>query len=408
MASVSDDFNRADNNDIGVNWTVQPGGEHSAKISSNAVVAQNASDSCETWTANEFRADQWAKVTVPVYPASSQAGVVLRASDSAQTFYWIYEDQTNGAHIQKVVAGAFTSLATNATNISAGQKVAGTVRGTLINIFADGVLVASATDAAIASGRIGFHVDGTATTAIDDFVGGDLPFGFVAAGTEGSAASGNITPGIPAGIQADDILIMVYHGSDQVAVTVDAAWTQIVQGNGGGTTSRLGVWWHRYDGVTAPSALITHASGQTPIAGIAAFRGYKRTGSPVNVAGSITGGTDASIEHGTITPTVDLCMLLVINGAADDNDRTLLSGFTNALEDTGAGTNNAFVSTAGTPDGSISMFYADWMAAATGTITVTQAASDPWASVLVALEPQVRAFTAPLNVNQSVKRASFH
>lgn len=209
---------------------------------------------------------------------------------------------------------------------------------------------------------------------------------FVNAGTEGSAASGNITLGAPASPVADDVWIAVVHSSDQVAHTF-TDWTEIVQGNGGSTTSRLSVWYFRYAGST-PNLIVGHSSGQSPIGGIASFRGVKTSGSPVNTNGSVAGGTDATIECTAISPSVE-CALVVAFGAADDNSITALGGdYGVAFEDSGGGTQNAFHTTAGNPDGLVGLFYdLSVPASSTGTVTVTQAASDPWAGVLVALEP---------------------
>lgn len=76
-----------------------------------------------------------------------------------------------------------------------------------------------------------------------------MAISYVNSGAEGSAASGNITLGAPSSPQNNDVWIAVVHSSDQAAHTF-TDWTQIVQGNGGGTTSRLSVWYHRYAGST--------------------------------------------------------------------------------------------------------------------------------------------------------------
>lgn len=211
----------------------------------------------------------------------------------------------------------------------------------------------------------------------------------VGTGAEGSAGSGNITLNAPSGTpQNDDIWIAAIHSSDQVAHAF-TDWTEIAQANGGGTTSRLSVWYHRYAGST-PNLTVTHSGGQSPIGGIISFRGCKTSGSPVNVSSAIAGGTDASIAHTAVTPTVAGCVLLAINGSADDNGRTALGGgYTVAWEDSGGGTQNCYDTTAGTPDGSVALNYdLDVPVSDTGTVTQTQAASDPWAAILVALEPQ--------------------
>lgn len=211
---------------------------------------------------------------------------------------------------------------------------------------------------------------------------------FVNAGAEAAAASGGITLAAPATPQNDDIWIAVVHTSDQIAMTMLATdWTSVGQGNGGGTTSRIGVWWHRYAGVT-PDLSVTHALGATIIGGIAAFRGVT-TSQPIDAVSNILGGTDASIEIEAITTTVANTMLVAVDGSADDNNRSPVpSGFSVAFEDSGGGTQNSYHSTAGTPDGSVACFYKAQAATGdTGGFTDTQAAADAWASFLFALAP---------------------
>lgn len=209
---------------------------------------------------------------------------------------------------------------------------------------------------------------------------------FINAGAEGSAGSGNITLGAPASPVNDDIWIACVHSSDQVSHSF-TDWTQIAQGNGGGTTSRISMWYFRYAG-SNPNLTVTHSSGQSPIGGIAAFRGADTSGSPVDASctGSISGGTDDTMETTGCTPGTSNTMLVICSGSADDNNYTAASGFSIAFEDSGGGTQNAFHTTAGTPDGSVSIEYKTHSSGATGNFTVTQAASDAWASVLIALE----------------------
>lgn len=231
-----------------------------------------------------------------------------------------------------------------------------------------------------------------------------MPVQYVNSGTEGSAASGNITLGAPASPVNGDVWIAVVHSSDQVAHTF-TDWTQIVQGNGGGTTSRLSVWFFRYNGST-PNLIVGHTGGQSPIGGIAAYRGVKSTGNPYDVAGTVAGGTDASLEHTAISTTVTGCMILACNGSADDNNRsTLPTDYRARFEDTAASTQNCFQTTAGTPDGSVALH--DKIQAATGTtgtVTDTQAASDPWAAVLVALAPEPVGQVTETDTAQAITR----
>jgi hypothetical protein len=391
----TDSFTRADENPITTPWSTVTGG--GVKIVSNQIQPTTLGTRCVSRYGAFAHSDMKATITLATF-INGQAGACVRIA-SVHTCY----QTTCGGEFQldRVSATAFTNLGvTSGNNPAAGRTATCSAIGSTIKAYADGVEVLSVTNSVVLTGSWGVDL-APGGANLTDVVADDITFEnfgpvFIAAGTEGSAASGNITPGLPGGtnplnLQNDDVLIMAYHGSDQVAVTVDAAWTQIAQGNGGGTTSRLAVWYHRYAG-SSPSAVITHAAGQSPIAGIAAFRGCKTTGSPVNVSSAIAGGTaDTTISHTGVTSTVDYCTLLAINGVADDNDRTLLTGYVSAWDDAaGGGPHNAMLTTAGTPDGSVSMFVKGEPivnGVGTGTIAVTQSAIDPWAAMLVALEP---------------------
>jgi hypothetical protein len=188
----------------------------------------------------------------------------------------------------------------------------------------------------------------------------------------------------PASPQTDDVWVAVVHSLDQTAHTMDAAWTEVYQGNGGSTTSRLSVWRHRYAGST-PSLIVGHGSAAITGA-IFAARGIKRTGDPVNVVGSGGSGTDASAEHSGITPSVDGCLLLLINGAAPNLTRTPPTDWTAEFEDTAGGTQNCYTGAAG----SIAVHSRiQPTAAATGTVVDTLSGSGAWASVLIALAPDI-------------------
>jgi hypothetical protein len=214
---------------------------------------------------------------------------------------------------------------------------------------------------------------------------------FVSAGTEGSAASGNVAPGAPAGTSANAIWVMVAHGSDQVTMTASSVWTQVYQGNGGGTTSHLAVWWHRYNGTNAPDTTIVHTGGQSPIAGIAAFSGCVTSGSPVDVVGANSSATTASVTVTGVSTATTSTMLVSCFGFADDNNITLTTGtgWVAAFEDSGGGTQGSFHTTAGTPDGGVAAWYRTWDTGAVPSPTFTQAAADPWTAVMFALKPRV-------------------
>ena len=205
---------------------------------------------------------------------------------------------------------------------------------------------------------------------------------FVSAGAAGPAASGNAVPGMPSGVSAGDILICVAHTGEQTAMSMSGDWTEIVQANGGGTSSRMAIFYCRYSG-SAPDCTVNSSTASTIIAGIAAFRGCVASGSPVDVLGSTTAGTTATIAHAGIT-VISGTLLLAINGAGNDSSRTNISGWSSAFE---SGGNNAYLTTLGFPDGSIAISYKAITAGSTGTVNQTQSLTVNNCSVLVSLKP---------------------
>ena len=387
-----DNLNRPDNADLGANFTPYTG--LPAQLVGNKIRPTTANvHGIEFYTGTAPGGAQYCQITISTFNGTgSEGGCCVRctASASDRTGYFVYASKTGGGYTTLIdeqnsgVGGA--SASENATTWVAGDVLTVTANVSVINVYRNQAFLLTLTDATITTGTGGVNMYTFATLGeleIDDFLLGDL-VSFVNAGTEGSGASGDCTAGAPASPANDDVWILVHHGSDQVAVTADAAWTQIAQGNGGGTTSRLAAFWFRYAGST-PSLVVSHSGGQSPICGIAAFRGARTTGSPINAVGSILGGTDASMETNSVTPTKAATMVLALAGAADDNNHTAVANYSIALEDSGAGTNGAFVTTAGNPDGSVGLQYTQHTSGATNP-TITQAAADPWATLMVALE----------------------
>ena len=112
---------------------------------------------------------------------SVQVGIVLRAAASPTNTWYRISARRNAAESTKIfkyVAGVSTSLATeNAVTWVSGDILYVEVSGTNINVKRNGILILTVSDAALASGRIGFMMveGGTAgSTVADSFAGGDL------------------------------------------------------------------------------------------------------------------------------------------------------------------------------------------------------------------------------------------
>ncbi len=212
--------------------------------------------------------------------------------------------------------------------------------------------------------------------------------GFVNAGAEGSAASGGITLGAPASPVSNYVWIAVIHSADNVNHTL-TDWTPVAQFNGGTSASRISIWEFRYAGST-PNLIVGHTAGATIVGGIAQFSGCKTSGSAVNGVATNSTGTGTQAITG-LSPGVRDCMVLVCTGRGDDDayDDNSGTGWTNAFEDAAGGTQRNYGSAAGTPDGSVGVYYKLQTAiAASGTVTASTAATDPWAGLQIALEPE--------------------
>ncbi len=128
---------------------------------------------------------------------------------------------------------------------------------------------------------------------------------FVNVGTSATSAAA-ITPGLPASIAANDILIYIAETELQT-LTVDGVWTAAPESpiscSGAATETRLFVWYHRYDGANSPSTT-TNDSGDHQTGQIAAYRGCVTTGDPFDVTSSgnsTTNSTALSITGDTTT-----------------------------------------------------------------------------------------------------------
>src|SRR4051794_7729890 len=111
-----------------------------------------------------------------------------------------------------------------------------------------------------------------------------MAISFVNVGTIAHAASGNITPALPASIAAGDILVLVVGAADNVVVTLPAAYTKKLEVNSS-TNCRLTVAWARATGSDS-APLVTHAAGNSVFGVIGAFRGCISAGDPFTDAQS--------------------------------------------------------------------------------------------------------------------------
>lgn len=121
-------------------------------------------------------ANQYAQVTAVVTGSSGvqNCGPAVRVSTSANTAYFL-QYASDLFTLRKVVAGTVTTLASSSSFPANGDILAIYAIGSLIVVTKNGLLVMSASDAAIASGNVGLSNTGSSTTnGFSSFSGGNL------------------------------------------------------------------------------------------------------------------------------------------------------------------------------------------------------------------------------------------
>jgi hypothetical protein len=162
---------------------------------------------------------------------------------------------------------------------------------------------------------------------------------FVAAGAVKSG-TGAISPALPSGIAANDILLLFVETANQ-AVSISnqngGTWTAVTgspQGTGtaGGTSAtRLTVFWSRYNGTQG--APTVSDSGNHQAARMVAIRGAVSSGNPWDVtAGGVdaTSDTSASIPGATTTVANTLVVVATAGSLPDASGTAQFSAWTNA------------------------------------------------------------------------------
>lgn len=176
---------------------------------------------------------------------------------------------------------------------------------------------------------------------------------YVGSGNVGTG-TGVIIPTLPGGIQTNDILLLLIETANQTTTISNpngGTWIEILnspQGTGtaGGTTStRLTIFWSRYNGTQGnPTA---SDSGDHQRGRIFAFRGVIETGNPWDVTygnTQTTASASVSIPGGTTTVNETLVLAIVSNGtdtnAAQCGNTWTNSSLTGLVEQSGDNNNS--------------------------------------------------------------------
>jgi hypothetical protein len=234
-----------------------------------------------------------------------------------------------------------------------------------------------------------------------------MAISFVNKGTFASGA-GDINPGIPASMQAGDLMILVVESANQAitAPTSPQTWTQVTnspQSTGTAAAAggvRLGVfyrWWVSGDG--APTVTDT-GDHQTGI--IIGLRGVDAT-TPFDAtpAGNVTTPANASVSFPAITTvTANAWIVHCFANDRDANASGSLSSVTNAALSSITVQHDQVVNT-GAGGGVAVITATKASAGSTGNTTATNAASVTNAMLTIALRP-----AAPVHTNTGAPAAA--
>lgn len=223
-------------------------------------------------------------------------------------------------------------------------------------------------------------------------------------GTVADAASGNVTPTLPASFATNDVAILICAQHDNVVATITAGWT-IVDATNNTTALRTFFAWRR---LTAGDGnpTITHAAGDAIIARIAVFSGVRTSGDPHDVKSVSANASSTTTTCAAITPGTAGSRIVFMGGIADDG---AYSGY--------SGTNPTFTEdidnlTALGLDASICMASGDKTdTTTTGSRTATNVRTAVNTGHMLALVPAGAVAVDPplhLMVNQAITRSAFY
>lgn len=187
---ATDDFNRADNADVGANWTVSTSFTRWGIVTNAAAPSDLASDCAERYSGATWPDDQYSSAVIKAVTGAGAGvdrggGVSVRNSTSAQTVYLgicQVSSSNPDCAILKIVTGTFTQLGSANGDFVATDTIYLEVQGTTLKLRkgSGGADLISVTDGAIASGQAGVGYSSTITDFdLESWEGGD----FAAAGT---------------------------------------------------------------------------------------------------------------------------------------------------------------------------------------------------------------------------------
>jgi hypothetical protein len=171
---ATDNFNRADANPIGGNWsTVQ--GLNALQLQNNSVNGSvNNTDNAAYWNADSFANDQYSQIKK--LTTSSDHGPLVRVATNNCYMADVY---STGIDIWKYVAGSWTQLgSTISITLAANDVLKLSATGTTLEIFQNGTSRGTRSDSELATGSAGIWAYNNYTNInVDDWEGGNVSGG---------------------------------------------------------------------------------------------------------------------------------------------------------------------------------------------------------------------------------------
>lgn len=167
---ATDNFTRADNSDLGVNWSQSPGFA-SMRIGGNRACPSNTLDCCEFWNADVFANDQYSEIR---FTQKSNLGPAARiiTSGTLKNAYLLLCG--GGTFFYKVVNNAWTQMGSMFSAVDINIKVKLLVSGTTLNYYRAGVYQGQTPDSALASGAAGLYGSSVNNDKFDFWEGGNV------------------------------------------------------------------------------------------------------------------------------------------------------------------------------------------------------------------------------------------
>jgi hypothetical protein len=257
--TATDNFNRANANPIGGNWSTV-GGLTAMQVTNNAVTGTvHGTDNAVYWNANTFSNDQYSQFRV-LSVSHVYKGLIVRCNGNNM---YLAEVRDNSIAFWKYVNGAWTWLGSGSITQAAGDIFKFTATGTKLELFQNGISRGSVNDSSLTSGSPGIHSMSSSTTdTIDDWEGGSISQTVARVYLRGSGASGSET-GYFAGLVSGGGLALykLVSGVQTVIGTAPFSWSLSnwywVRLRANGTSITAKVW---QDGNTEPGTWNINAS----------------------------------------------------------------------------------------------------------------------------------------------------